>query len=553
MPVISVNSDDLLELTGSDQVTLLEVLPKIGVEIEEIKGERWELEIFPDRCDMLSVEGVSRSVRGFLGKDVGLPEYETFTSEVITEVDLSVQDVRPYVVTALVKNVELSPRTLKSLMELQEKLHLTLGRNRSKVAIGLHDFEPIEPPIEYKAVKPDDVSFVPLERSVEMNLERILERHDKGKEYAHILEGEDRYPLLVDSKNDVLSFPPIINGVMTEVTPDTRTFFIDMTGTDMRALEQALNIFCTTLAERGGEIHTTEVKYGSKSITYPDFTPKKIDISLKECERVLGVELSKEETKDILERMRYAVELKDNESGFEVTIPPYRHDILHPWDIIEDVAIGYDYDNFEGVLPREVTVGKALPESELKEALRELLIGHGFNEVMNYMLTNEELGFDMMGEEAGESEESALIKNPVSENTGAVRTWLLPGLLSNLRENKTEPLPQKLFEIGDVVMDGEQKTNAAGVMESSKVGFTENKSLLDGVFTNLGMEMTVKPKKHPSFIQGRCAKIVEGEQELGFFGEVSPEVLENFDLENPVVGFELDFDRILEIKEAEPK
>ncbi len=544
MPVISVNSDELLELTKADQVTLLEVLPKIGVEIEEIKGDAWELEVFPDRCDMLSVEGIARSVRGFLNKETGLPEYETFESDITTDVDLSVQEVRPYIVTALIKNVDLSSKGLKSLMDLQEKLHITLGRNRSKVAIGVHDFSSIEPPIEYKAVKPDDMSFVPLEKSVEMNLDEILEKHDKGKKYAHLLEEMQRYPLLVDSKDNVLSFPPIINGKLTEVTPETDTFFIDMTGTDMRVLEQTLNIMCTALAERNAEIHTTEVKYGSRGIIYPDLAEEDMEIDVEECEKVLGIELSSEDIKNLLEKMRFSVEQREDK--FEVTIPPYRHDILHPRDIIEDIAIGYDYDNFEGVLPHEVTIGRSLPDKEFREAVKESLLGYEFNEVMNYILSCEKIEYHDMEVKDMDQENIALVQNPVSENSDSLRTWLLPGLLCNLMENKTESLPQRLFEMGDVVLKKEQKTKVAGVIKNSKIGFTDIKSLMDGFLTNLNIDMYVEPKKHDSFTEGRCAKIIVDEIELGYFGEISPKVLENFELEHPVVAFELDLESLYE-------
>ncbi len=546
MPVISVNSDELLDLTRSDEVTLLDVLPKIGIEIEKIEGEEWELEVDPNRCDLLSVEGIGRAVRGFLGKETGLPEYETRSSEIITEVELSVQDVRPYIVSALVKDIDLSDSILESMMDLQEKLHLTLGRNRSKVAIGVHDLEPIEPPLTYKAVKPDEISFLPLEKSIEMNLQEILEKHDKGKKFAHILKDKERYPIILDSKDDVLSFPPVINGQMTQVTPETDSLFIDMTGTDMRSLEQTLNILCTMFAERGAEIYTTEVKYGNRSITYPDFTPQEMEISPSECEKILGVEIGKKNILEILKKMRYSVEKR--EKNIEVKIPAYRHDILHPWDIIEDIAIGFDYDNFDGTLPEEVTLGKSLEGSNLRETITELLIGYGFNETMNYILTSPEKEFKYMQKER--EYEIARVENPVSEGSVSLRSWLLPVLLNNLKENKTQSLPRKLFEIGDIVLPNNQKTKVAGLIQSSDAGFTKMKSILDGLVTNLGFEMTVETEKHPSFIKGRCAALLVEDEKIGYFGEISPKVLENFNLENPVVGFEMDFETIKEIKKG---
>ncbi|MBS3789701.1 MAG: phenylalanine--tRNA ligase subunit beta [Candidatus Thermoplasmatota archaeon] len=543
--MISVSSDELLDLTRSDEVTLLEVLPKIGIEIEKIEGDDWELEVNPDRCDLLSVEGIGRAVRGFLRDETGLPDYETSSSDIVTKVELSVQDVRPYIVTAAVKNVDLSDPVLKSMMDLQEKLHLTIGRNRSKVAIGVHDLEPIEPPITYKAVKPEEISFRPLEKSIEMDLQEILEKHDKGKKFAHILEDKERYPLILDSKEDVLSFPPVINGQMTQVTPETDSLFIDMTGTDMRALEQTLNILCTMFAERGAEIYTTEVKYGNRSITYPDFTPEEMDISPSECRKILGFEVKDGEIVEILQRMRYDADEK--EDSIEVKIPAYRHDILHPWDIIEDIAIGFDYDNFEGVLPENVTIGESLDDSELRDTVTELLIGYGFKEVMNYILSCPEKEFEDM--EMEKEQKIAKVENPVSEDSVSLRTWLLPGLLSNLKDNRTQSLPRKLFEIGDVISPNyQQKTKIAGVIQSSNVGFTKMKSILDGLLTNLGFEMTVEANKHGSFIDGRCAGVYVSGEKIGYFGEISPEVLENFELENPVVGFEMDFEVIYEVK-----
>lgn len=548
MPVISVNSEELLNLTESDEVTLLEVLPKLGIEVEAIEEDKWDLEIDPDRCDLLSIEGIGRAVRGFLEKEVGLPEYELTTSDINTEVELSVQEVRPYIVTALVKNVELTEPILQSLMDLQEKLHLTLGRDRSKVAIGLHDFDPIEPPFTYKAVKPKDVSFVPLEKSIEMDLEQILERHEKGKEYAHILEENERYPLIVDSNDEVLSFPPVINGQLTEVDETTETIFIDMTGTDMQVLEQTLNIFCTSLAERGADIHSTKVNYGNRSLVYPDFSPETMEFPVEEAKKLLGVELDSEEVEHILKKMRYSVEKP--EDTLEVKIPSYRHDIMHPWDIIEDVAIGYDYDNFDGCLPEQVTIGKSLESSDLKDSLIELLIGYGFHEVMNYMMTNPEQEYENMELKSSEKE-LAKVENPVSENNVSIRSWLLPSLLENLRENRTEPLPHKFFEIGDIVESADQETKVAGVIASSDAGFTDMKSMLDGLLTNLGLEMSVDTKKHGTFIKGRCAGIRVDGTEIGYFGEVHPKVLENFEIENPVIGFELEFEKIKELKSSE--
>lgn len=538
MPVISVDPEELKRLSDSDDFELIKNLPKLGIELEEIGDEEWNMEVFPDRCDMLSVEGISRAVKGFSGKETGLPEYVSQASDIETTVELSVQDVRPYIVTAIIKNVELNDRLLKSLMNIQEKLHLTLGRNRAKVAIGVHDLSRIKPPFVYKAVKPTDVRFVPLQKNHEMTLKEILEKHEKGEQYAHILDEKDRYPIILDSENRVLSFPPIINGVLTQVTPDTDELFIDMTGTDLRALENSLNILCTLFADRGADIYSTKVLYGEKPEVYPRFEYEKIDIDPEEVKKQLGIELDGEEITDILERMRFGVDTGgDKGKKITVVIPPYRHDILHPWDVIEDIAIGYDFDNFDGEMPKEVTIGRVLQIRELESTLSEMMVGYGFLEVMNYPLGNERREYAMMGKEL--QEDVYTLENPVTEEETCLRVSLLPSLMQNLHKSRNKSLPQKLFEIGDVVINGEQRAFFSGVITHSEAGFSEIKSLIDGMMKNVGVEHTIEDHKDERFINGRCALIEVGKREIGLFGEVHPEVLTNFELENPVIAFEI--------------
>ncbi|MGM0509788.1 MAG: phenylalanine--tRNA ligase subunit beta [Thermoplasmatota archaeon] len=546
MPVISVDPDSLMEMTDSDELELLNDLPKIGVEIERMEDEGWDLEVSPDRCDMLSVEGIARTFNGFKGKKTGLPQYKVIEDDdqIVTEVELSVQEVRPYIVTAVVKDIKLTDALLKSLMDVQEKLHLTLGRGRERVAIGVHDLAPIKPPLVYKAVKPDDISFEPLEKMHEMTLREILEEHEKGKEYAHILEGKEKYPIILDSEDNVLSFPPVINGTYTQVDPETTDLFIDMTGTDMKTLGYTLNILVTMLADRGGDIHQTSVRYGNEEKYYPDLEPGSITISFEETRELIGVDLEESEVVDILSRSRLDSSIDGDE--IEVTYPAYRHDIMHPWDIIEDIAYGYDFDNFAGEMPKEVTLGKSLPVNRVIEAIKELMVGYGFKEVVNSVLSDEESQFEKM--RLPVDDDVSLVENPVTEDQGCLRTWVLPSLMNNLKNNRNKPLPQSIFEVGEVVNRSVQRTQFCAVVTHSEAGFTEVKSKVEGLAKGLGLTTEIKEKNHDSFIRGRCASIDVSDEEIGFFGEVHPEVISNFTLENPVIALLMDIDKIADIK-----
>lgn len=262
MPSVEFSFRELCHLLGKEfhPDDLRDAIPLMGVGLESIDKNTVSLEVYPNRPDYLMIEGFARALRGFLGLETGLPTYETTPSGITFYIEKSVADVRPAVAVGVARNVDLSDeQTLISLMNVQEKLHLTHGRNRAKVAIGVHDMDRVTPPFTYKAVDPDSMSFVPLDMTDELTLRQILSRHPKGRDYAWTLEGKKKYPLFVDAKGDVLSFPPIINGELTRLTEKTRNLFLDLTGTSQLAVEQALNIICCGLADRGADIQTVDV------------------------------------------------------------------------------------------------------------------------------------------------------------------------------------------------------------------------------------------------------------------------------------------------------
>ncbi len=285
MPLVTFDYQDFIQLLGHHipKQTLIERLPMIGGDFSHMNGDEINIEFFPNRPDLTSVEGIARASRAFFGFRTGLQTYETATSDISLTVDASVKKIRPFVTTAFVKNITMTDELITSLMGLQEKLHVGLGRNRKKVAIGVHNAEPVTPPFVYKAVDPDSVSFVPLAKDETMTLREILKKHEKGMDYAYLLDGFEKYPLIVDANHNVLSFPPIINGSLTEVTPYTKEIFIDVTGTDRKAINYALNIVTSALAERGGKIYQTTVFDEGKKILSPDFTPiqKKLSVSFR--------------------------------------------------------------------------------------------------------------------------------------------------------------------------------------------------------------------------------------------------------------------------------
>ncbi len=542
MPVISIEYDDLIDLLGTkiEMGKLIEIIPMMGADIGRIDYTQMDIEFFPDRPDLYCVEGVARALRGYLELEVGLKEYPISDSDVKLIVDPTVNEVRPYIVSGLIRNVTMTDFFITSLMDMQEKLHLTLGRKRAKMAIGVHDYRNITPPFTYKAVDPESIQFVPLGKNEAMDLEEILRKHEKGRDYAWTLEGFPRYPIILDSNNEVLSFPPIINGTLTTVTEDTKDIFLDLTGTDMNAVNQALNIISTALAERGGKIEKVEVVYQDESIKTPNLEPEKMDLDLGYVNSMLGTSISVDEAASHLKKMRYGVEKKGE--ALCTLIPPYRGDILHPIDLVEDIAISYGYMKFEPELPSAMTFGKPLKIIEFSKKLRMIMVGYGFFEVMTLTLSSIKEQFEKLGLEPTDV---ASASDPLTEEHSCLRVSLLPSLLRTLQANRHRDLPQKIFEVGITVPEEHNVNTLAGVSIHPKASFTEVKSLVEGILRSIGITYTINPLHRGSFIEGRCASVYSGNTAIGFFGELHPQIITNFDLSSPISAFEMDVEKIM--------
>jgi len=531
MVVIEIDKNDLLQLIGKElsdeQIEETLFLLKIEAKISE---DKIECELNPDRPDMFSVEGISREMKGFLGIYTGIKKYDISDSNVVLKKEKT--DVRPFISCAIIKDVKLSDELVKSLMQIQEKLHESIGRDRKKVAIGVHDFGKVKPPLVYKDV--DNETFIPLGLTREMDINEILTKHPKGVDYAHLVK--DKYPLIYD-KEGVISFPPIINSERTRVTQGTKDLFIDVTGTDEKAVNNALNILVCNIAERSGKILTVKI---SNKIT-PDLKPVEMSANVEDIDKILGLGLSENEITQILERMKYGVN-KLRGGKINIQIPPYRSDTLHLVDIIEDVAIGYGYNNIQPILPRLATIGKQSEIEKLSKRIRDLMIGLEFQEIVNFVLTNEENNFSKMNIHGNSVE----ILNPVSNEYTICRTWLLPSLMKNLVSNKHREYPQRIFEIGDcVILDENEETRTktirklGAVISYDNANLTEIKSIIETVLKNLNYEYEIKDYQHPSFIESRVGQILIDDKLVGLFGEINPEVLEKWKLEKPVIAFEI--------------
>ena len=547
MPVIDVNLEDLRELLKADVPLeeLRERLPMMGTSWEGETDEGFQLEVFPNRPDLLSIEGLARAYASFTGLRTGLREYEVKEAGYEVTVEKKVEGVRPYFVTAVVKNVDFDDSLIRSVIQMQEKLHVTHGRRRRKVAVGLHNLEPIQFPVTY-TTKPPDFKFRPLGERFEKDLTQILTEMHTGREYAWTVEGFEEYPMILDSKGMVLSMPPIINGEYTRIDEATRGIFIDVTGTDLKAITEVLNIIVTTFADRGAEIYAVENHYyDGEALKTPDLGPREMALDNDYVNGTLGMEFTSEETAALLGKMGYDAILGDK---LMVKVPSYRTDIMHPMDLVEDVAIAYGYGAFVPEIPDIASEAGEDPLEVFSRGLRNFLVGYGLQEVVTFMMSNREKLFRRM---MLPEEPIAETENPKMEGYTCLRNMLLPGLMEVLAANKHHPYPQNIYEVDDVVLlDESTETGARSARRlaialcHARANFSEVKAMMNTILENLDEEAEKEDGGIDCFIEGRRYVANVGGEPISWAGELKPEVLVNWELEMPVAALEMDIDKL---------
>lgn len=564
MPTIDIDYAEFERLLGlelgRDMEKVNDVLAFVKGEVKVFseKEDTMSVEIKDtNRPDVWNIEGMIRALRGFLGIEKGLKEYSVGKLMGEVYVDQRLGDIRPYIGCAIVKNLKLSENIIRGFMHMQEKLDQTYGRNRQRTSIGLYNADMIKTPLHYAVAKPNEVSFAPLNCTEKMTLEEMLTRTSKGLEYGYIVNRHPVYPILLDEEGTPLSFPPIINSNdLGRITENTRDVLVEVTGTMHEAVLNTLKIVTCSLVDRGGKAYAMKVHYGhgEMEVMTPNFETDKMALDIEYANRILGLKLNAEQIKKLLEKAGYGIE-KTERDMLHLRVPCFRVDVMHPVDVVEDVAVAYGYNNIEPMWREVHTTGGVRTEQGLIDAARELMVGLGFQEILTYTLTSPENLFTKMN---ARKERIVEISNPKVITLTCLRSWLLPNLIEFTSNNLHVECPQRIFELGKVTLLDEKKETKtrdeerlAAIVYDADASFSEIKSVLDAFFMNAGLEWQAKETAHPSFIDGRIGKVIVKGTDIGVLGEINPKVLEQWKLENPLASFELNVGKMIEIINAE--
>jgi phenylalanyl-tRNA synthetase beta chain len=549
MPVVNFTIERLYKfLPGIDLKRVLEVLPFIGLDIEGIDSEVLRIEYNPNRPDFASDYGIVRALRGLLGIETGIPKFK-LNKEVknyCVNVDKSVRHVRPYIVALIAKNGKLDNSTIMQLAGMQDDLQNGIGRGKRKASIGIHNMDAIRFPVKYYAVD-QDFSFISAQQDSHQEIKSVLKTSNIGKDYGHILEGLKRYPILVDSKDNLLAFPPIMNGNMTKVGANNTNLFIEITGNNVKTVEDILAILAITLYDAGFELQNVIINNFDGSAYTPRMDVSHIDINTSDINMLLGLEAEVNEIVRYLKKSRLDAKQTRNKKIIQCCIPRYRIDILSYVDLAEEVAIGYGIYNFSPTIPHTTLVGQKDMTSTRVDILRNTMVGLQMVEIVNFSLVSKKIQYDLPGRE--EPENVASVNATKSSEHEVLRDMLLPSLLKSLSRNIHEEYPQKLFEIGKIFEWGQNVNeywSLGAVVAHNTADYTEVKSILQTLLKlSFGKSVTTKVAAHPIFINGRCASINVDNESVGILGEITPFAIDNFRVRVPVAAFELNISKLL--------
>jgi phenylalanyl-tRNA synthetase beta chain len=452
-------------------------------------------------------------------------------------VDSSVKKVRPYVTSIIAKNGTLDDETIRQLITLQEDLHFGIGRRRKKASIGIHDLEKIEFPIKYTTVSKNH-KFIPLDTSQEITLSEILEKTEVGKQYGSILNNSPKVPIILDAKDNTISFPPIINSALTTVSSNTSNLLIEVTATDKNAAEDSLAVVATTLQSAGFQLYSVKISGANNSS--PLLKPRKMILNSDLVNNILGLNLSTTTIANSIKKSRIDATAKKNK--IICIIPRYRFDIFGPMDLVEEVALGYGIENLKSTLPPSISVGEKNDITKALDSLSLIMIGLGYTEVVNSSLVSNQIQNELTNR--SNSDVIQVAESKSLEHT-ILRDAIIPGILENLSKNIHEQYPQKLFETGIVFSKGnpiQEDSHLAGISAHNDANFSEIKSILQSLLKiGFNIDSETKTSSHPIFSDGKTANILVNDKIVGILGEIDSKVIGNFKIreEVKVVGFEI--------------
>lgn len=573
------------ELGLSDEHEGILVLPEgstVGAPLSSVLGDTvFDLDLTPNRPDLLSMLGVAREVAAQQGSAVRDPslEYKVAgqSSRGRVHIEIRDPDLCPRYVGALVENIKLgdSPpwmqerliaaglRPISNVVDITNYVMLEIGQ-------PLHAFD-------FKKLRKGTI---------------IVRRAHPGEDLT-LLDGTKQTlkpdMLVIADADKAIALAGVMGGADSEVTPKTTSILLEaanFNGPSVRRTSQALKLRtdASIRFEKGLSRHTPLIAAqravkllvelcGGKAAdgivdVYPD-KAKDVRVTLTQdrLHRVLGVELPTGQVRQILTSLGFTCRWVPPDR-FVVRVPYWRTDVTIPEDVIEEIARILGYDTMPTTQLRgRIPDATPQPLLDLREGVRDVLAGAGMQEIINYSMSDlETLGKVLPAEDLAVTPPLRLA-NPMSRDFEYARTTLRHNLLQTLADNaRFVPGMLSLFETGRVYIprDGDlpqEIESLCAIISGRKVDrwgqpvkdppalydscFFDAKGHLDRLLIGLRVDAEYRDAIDFAYLPGRTAELVIAGDVIGLIGQVHPRVKATFDLKGDVAMFELDLSKLL--------
>lgn len=567
-------SEEELGIAGDEPVHGLMILPAdapIGMDIKEYLGLNkaiLDFEITSNRPDCLSIVGMARETAATLRTSYKMPNFNyeaKCSSNINDELKVEVKDelCRRYMAKG-VKNVKVKPspgwmqerlleagvRPINNIVDITNFVMLELGQ-------PMHAFDARQ--IESKTI--------------------VVERALDGEKFTTLDEIErelDSSILMIKDGSKSVAIAGIMGGLNSEIQDDTTEVIFESAnfeGTNIRVSSKKLNLrsesssrfdkdidpnlaklaidrACALICELG----CGEVMEGTIDVYNSVKEESSITVDSKWINKFLGTDISKEEMKEALDSLDLKTKLNGND--LNITIPTFRIDIAIKEDIAEEVARIYGYDKIPTTIFKVATEREPKYKNDiLTDVVIETMIGSGVNQSISYSFVSPKV-FDKVNIPADSKLRNVVkIKNPLGEDYSVMRTTTLPSIMESLGRNYSRNNDYvRLFEIGRTYIPNEDQTKLPTEKNVLTIGiygdcdYLDLKGIVENVIDGLGITKAkyVRESENPSYHPGKTASLMVRNKKVGVFGEIHPDVTENYGIDVDCYVAELDLDALFE-------
>ena len=545
----------------------------------------FEIDLTPNRPDCLSVIGVAREIAALQNSPLKYPDFKLADKSdkisELTSITIEAPDHCPRYVARLLEDIQIKP----SPFWLQERL----------LSVGLRPINNIV----------DVTNFVLMETGQPLHafdFDRLAENRivvrtaNKGETFVTLDQKErvlDPEMLMICDGEKAVAIGGVMGGQNSEIEDNTTRVLLESAYFNPVSIRRTskrlgLNTDASHRFERGidpeGQIAAANRAAmlmaelgGGRLISglideYPNQqSVKSVQLSVKNTNRLLGTQLQRKEIENFLKSIEFKVEktgTKKDGDRLKVTPPSFRVDISRPEDLMEEAARLLGYNNIPTTFPEmPASARPAHKKIDLRNRVRLLMAGLGFQEAINYSFANKQSADKLRIESADPRRLMVDILNPLTEDQAAMRTSLVPGLLESMHRNLSQQIKNlKIFEIGKIFINEnpqhlpKETEILAGLWTGSRYeaswhdpgadcDFFDIKGAVEGLLTALridGIQFSQMPENQCAYTRpGYTAKILSNDMRLGLVGEIHPQVLANYDLKQVSFLFELNFDHLI--------